>query len=240
MPRINRGLTGQFVYHIYNRGNGRQKVFRTEEDYQFFVELMAKAKQIHPVKIFAYCLMPNHFHVVLQPEEAGELSRWVHWLLTSHVHHHHLIHKTEGHLWQGRFRAFIVQEDAHFLSVMRFVEGNPVRKGLVESADQWPWSSHGETIGKKERRIVCPCPVELPPFWAEFVNSPILRTELSRLHACEWRQSPYGDPLWQYELCRKLGLESTIRPRGRPRKNGNGNENGGITGGLKWLRRNVP
>jgi len=240
LPRINRGLTGQFVYHIYNRGNGRQKVFRTAEDYQFFLELMAKAKQIHPVKIFAYCLMPNHFHVVLQPEEDGELSRWVHWLLTSHVHHHHLIHKTEGHLWQDRFRAFIVQEDAHFLSVMRFVEGNPVRKGLVESADQWPWSSHGETIGKKERRIVCPCPVELPPFWAEFVNSLILRTELTRLQECESRQSPYGDPLWQYELCRKLGLESTIRPRGRPRKNGNGNENGGITGGLKWLRRNVP
>jgi putative transposase len=195
------------------------------------------------VKIFAYCLMPNHFHAVLQPEEAGDLSRWVHWLLTSHVHHHHLIHKTEGHLWQGRFRAFIVQEDAHFLSVMRFVEGNPVRKGLVGSADQWPWSSHGENIGRKERRIVCPCPVELPPFWGEFVNSPILRTELTRLHECGSRQSPYGDPVWQFELCRKLGLESTIRPRGRPRKNGNGNGNdgfGGITGGLKWLRRNVP
>jgi putative transposase len=195
---------------------------------------MEKAKQIHPAKIFAYCLMPNHFHLVLQPEEAGDLSRWVHWLLTSHVHHHHLIHKTKGHLWQDRFRAFIVQEDAHFLSVMRFVEGNPVRKGLVESADQWPWSSHQENIGKRERGIICPGPVALPPFWAEFVNSSILNTELARLKECESRQSPYGDPVWQYELCQKLGLESTIRPRGRPRKKGNGNGNdgnGGTTGG---------
>ena len=233
MPRTSRGLRGRFVYHVYNRGNGRQRIFRTEEDYQFFVELMAKAKQIHPVKIFAYSLLPNHFHVVLQPEEAGDLSRWVQWLLGSYTHHHHQIHKTEGHLWQDRFRSFIVQEDAHFLSVMRFVEGNPVRRGLVEFADQWPWSSHQENIGKKERRIVCPGPIELPPFWAEFVNSPILNAELTRLQECESRQSPYGDPVWQFELSRKLGLESTIRPRGRPRKkrNGNGNDgNGGPTG----------
>jgi putative transposase len=235
LPRITRGLTGGFVYHVFNHGNGRQKIFRTEEDYQFFLELMAKASQIYPVKVFAYCLMPNHFHVVLRPEETGVLSRWVHWLLTSHVHHHHQIHKTKGHLWRNRFRAFIVQEDLHFLSVIRFVEGNPVRRGLVESADQWPWSSHLENIGRKEKRIVCPCPGELPPFWAEFVNSPILHAELIRLQECEARQSPYGDPVWQFEICRKLGLESTIRPRGRPRKkrNGNGNGNEGNGGTLE-------
>jgi putative transposase len=229
LPRINRGLTGGFVYHLFNHGIGRQKIFRTEEDYQFFLELMAKANQIYPVKVFAYCLMPDHFHVVLRPQETGVVSRWVHWLLTCHVHHHHQIHKTKGHLWQGRFRAFIVQEDLHFLSVMRFVEGNPVRRGLVESADQWHWSSHLENIGRKEKRIVCPGPVALPPFWAGFVNSPILGTELTRLQECEARQSPYGDPVWQFYICRKLGLEYTIRPRGRPQKKRNGNEGNGGT-----------
>ncbi len=118
MPRIARGLVDGFIYHVINRGNGQQVVFRKTEDYKAFVSVMRKAKQRIPVKVYSYCLMPNHFHMVLCPTKAEELSRWMQWLMTSHVRRYHHYYGTSGHIWQGRFKSFIVEGDGHLLTLL--------------------------------------------------------------------------------------------------------------------------
>ena len=218
MPRITRGLTDAFIYHVLNRGNGKHEVFHKTQDYEAFRELMKEAKDKYPVKIFAYCLMPNHFHMVLMPVNGEDLSKWMQWVMTSHVRRYHKHYGTSGHIWQGRFKSFIIQEDPHLLAVLRYVEGNPVRASLVSSAKDWTWSSHNETIGKKSINMIDKIPIELPKDWDRYVDEPVTEKELEQIRRSVNRQSPYGTAMWQLQIAQELGLESTIRPRGRPKK----------------------
>ena len=146
MPRAARGLVGGQVYHVLNRGNSRVNVFHKPEDFAAFIDLICEARQRYPVKVLAYCLMTNHFHLVVRPDEGSDLSSWMRWLMTSHVRRYHRHYGTSGHIWQGRFKSFIVEDDGHLLSVMRYVEGNPVQAQMVKSARDWPWSSHLENL----------------------------------------------------------------------------------------------
>lgn len=218
MPRIARGLADGAVYHALNRGNGRQEVFHGSQDYEAFSDLMKEAKGRYSLKIYAYCLMPNHFHMVLRPTYGEELSRWMQWLMTSHVRRYHRQYKTSGHVWQGRFKSFIIQEDSHLLTALRYVEGNPLRAGMVSSAKDWLWSSHRERIGRSPRLLIDEVPLELPHDWGRYVDEPLGERELERLRQSVNRQSPYGGSRWQLRVSRELGLESTLRPRGRPRR----------------------
>jgi putative transposase len=218
MPRVERGLADSFVYHVINRGNGRQEVFHKNKDYEAFINLMKHAKERYSVKIFSYCLMPNHFHMVVMPDRGEDLSRWMQWLMTSQVRRYHRHYGSSGHIWQGRFKSFIIQKDIHLLMVLRYVEGNPVRAGLAGSAKEWTWSSHGEVIKKRERILVDEVPIELPVAWDKYVDEPLTEKELKKLRQAVNRQSPYGSCEWQIQACKELGLESTIRPRGRPKK----------------------
>jgi len=218
MPRIARGLVDGFVYHVLNRGNGGQEVFNKDQDYKVFADLMKETKARYSIKIFAYCLMPNHFHMVVVPIHAEELSKGMQWLMTSHVRRYHQHYGTSGHIWQGRFKSFIIQEDNHLLTVLRYVEGNPVRAGLVNSAKDWSWSSHREAIGERACLLVDEIPIELPRDWNRYVDQPLTGKELEELHQSVNRQSPYGISTWQIQVSKQLGLESTIRPRGRPSK----------------------
>ncbi|MGZ3589080.1 MAG: transposase [Thermodesulfobacteriota bacterium] len=217
MPRISRGLIDQSVYHIINRGNGGRAVFQKNGDYEAFVSILQEAKVRYLVKVFGYCLMPNHFHMVLMPDRAEYLSKMMQWLMTSHVRRHHKHYGTSGHIWQGRYKSFLIQMDNHLITILRYVEGNPVRAGLVNSANDWPWCSHPEATGKKPRVLIDEIPIELPKDWANYVDEPITEKELDKLRQSLNRQSPYGDSSWQVQMCRELGLESTLRPRGRPR-----------------------
>jgi putative transposase len=218
MPRIVRGLVSGLIYHVLNRGNGKQKVFNNNRDYRDFIDLIKEAKVRYPVKLLAYCLMPNHFHMVLMPLQAQNLSKWMQWLMTSHVRRYHQYHGTNGHVWQGRFKSFVIQEDTHLLMVLKYVEGNPVRAGLVRSAEDWLWSSCGEVVGKSPQLLVDELPIELPRDWDRYVDEPLQEKKLKMLRQSVNRQSPYGSSLWQMEISKKLGLESTLRSRGRPKK----------------------
>lgn len=218
MPRIARALVDGFIYHIINRSNGRQTIFHQDEDYKAFVNLIKEARNRYSVKILAYCLMPNHFHIVMIPVKAEELSKCIQWLMTSHVRRHHKKYETTGHIWQGRFKSFIIQKDDHLLTVLRYVEGNPIRAALVTSAKEWLWSSHKERIGMESTQILSEIPLKLPLNWSKYVNQPLTNRDLERLHLSVRRQSPFGDSEWQKKICRNFGLGHTLRPRGRPRK----------------------
>jgi len=131
MPRTARASVGEICYHVINRGNARQEVFLKKGDYQAFIELIGQASERVGMRVLAYCVMPNHFHLALWPHSDGDLGRWMQWLLTAHVRRYHQHYKTSGHIWQGRFKAFPVEQDNHMLTVLRYIERNPLRARLV-------------------------------------------------------------------------------------------------------------
>src|SRR5437879_789707 len=101
----------------------------------------AKLANAWRLPLLAFCLMPNHFHLALWPRRDGDLSDYMMWLLTAHVRRYHQHYHSSGHVWQGRFRAFPIEEDDHLLTVLRYLERNPLRAGLAASAPGWLWSS---------------------------------------------------------------------------------------------------
>lgn len=180
MPRCARMIDDDGMYHVLNRGNGQQRVFQKDGDYAAFLIMLAQMKERFAVKIYAYCLMPNHFHLLLKPHTAEDLSRSMQWFMTTHVRRYHRHYGTSGHVWQGRFKSFGIQDDDHCLTVARYVEGNPVRAGLVESAIDWCWSSHRGRCGLETDSLIAPLPVPFAGDWNEFVNIPMTPAEIER------------------------------------------------------------
>jgi len=220
MPRQARDVAVGYIYHVLNRGNRKQTVFHKEKDYSVFLELIKIAKEKFPIKIFAYCLMPNHYHFALMPLQVDHLSKWIHWLTTVHARRYHYHYQTSGHIWQGRFKNIIVQDDHHLDTVLKYIERNPIRAGLVKSAWNWPWSSYRECQGEKLNDLLDEQPVKLQMGWKEFVTSPIETTELDNLRKCIKQQFPYGDEKWKHEVSQQLGIQCFMKPRGRPKKLG--------------------
>lgn len=218
MPRTARASAGDVCYHVINRGNARATVFRTPSDYSAFAQLLGQAGERVPMRVLAYCLMPNHFHLVLWPWQDGDLSRWMHWLLTAHVRREHRRHGSSGHIWQGRFKAFPIQGDAHLLTVLRYVERNALRAGLVARAEDWRWSSLDARA--RASGLLHEWPVPRPPDWADRVNARERAEEVDALRRCVNRGAPFGAPAWVEGIATRLGLESSLRPRGRPAKRG--------------------
>jgi putative transposase len=219
MPRTARASVGGLCYHVINRGNAGREVFFKDGDYQAFLKAMGHASVEIAMPVLAYCLLPNHFHLVVWPREDGDLSRWMHWLLNAHVRRYHQHHGSSGHLWQGRYRAFPIEHDEHLLKVLRYVERNAVRARLVRQAQRWPWGSARYWAEPEGRPVyLAEGPVPRPPGWLEWVNRPLTTAELEAVRRSVQRGAPYGSPAWCEKTARRLGLEFTLRPRGRPRK----------------------
>ena len=141
MPRTARSIVGGYCYHVLNRANKRAPVFHERADYEQFFALVARAQSRLALPILAMCLMPNHVHLVVRPSANTDLARWMHWVFTTHVRWYHAKYATTGRIWQGRFKAFVAQDDHHLLTVMRYVERNALRAKLVERAEDWEWGS---------------------------------------------------------------------------------------------------
>lgn len=218
MPRAARSAAGGLCYHVLNRGNARADVFHKPEDYDAFLALFAPACERLRMRILGWCLMPNHFHLVLRPHDDGDLGRWMQWLMTSHVRRYHRHYRSEGHVWQGRYKAFPIQADDHLLTVLRYVERNPLRAGLVDRAEQWRWSSLSLRSQRPPPTIVSPSPVKLPRNWVAQVNRPQTEAEVAAVKRSLERGTPLGNAVWQRRTADRLDLEQTLRPRGRPRK----------------------
>ena len=218
MPRTARASVGGLCYHVLNRGNGCAEVFHKRGDFAAFRELMAAANERLPVRVLSYVLMPNHFHLVLWPRGDGDLSRWMQWLLTSHVRRYHRHYHGSGHVWQGRFKAFPIEQDEHLLTVLRYVERNPLRAGLASRAEEWPWSSLAPRADGPRDELLSDWPVPCPTNWVERVNRPQSEAEQAAVRRSIARGTPFGDERWTKRVARRLGLESSLRPRGRPRK----------------------
>ena len=221
MPRSARSAPGGLVYHVINRRNGRDRLFGKEADYAAFEKVLAEALARTPTRLLGWCLMPNHWHLVLWPKEDGELSAFVRWLTLTHSQRWHVHRRSvgRGHVYQGRFKSFPIEKDEHLLTVLRYVERNALRARLVERAEDWRWSSlwvrqHGPA---ELRQLLGVWPLEIPADWLERVNRAHTISELEALRHAVKRSSPYGSPRWVEQTAKKLNLQWTLRPRGRPR-----------------------
>jgi len=138
MPRIPRVDIKDEIYHVINRANARLPIFFNEKDYLLFDSILVEGKTKFDMRILAYCLMPNHFHLVLWPMEDGDLQRFMQWVTLTHTQRWHSQNKTigTGHLYQGRYKSFLIQKDNHLLSAIRYVERNPLRAKLVTKAEK--------------------------------------------------------------------------------------------------------
>ena len=196
------------------------QLFHKPGDYEAFERVLSEGMDRYPVELLTYCIMPNHWHLVVRPKTDEALGRWMGWVGVTHVrrHHEHYHRRGGGHLYQGRFKSFPVADDDHFLTLCRYVEANPLRAKLVEQAEQWPWSGLWRRIHRKVGLTLSPWPVERPLGWRERVNAGISQERLAGLRECVQRGRPLGSPEWVHAIAARLGLGFTLRGPGRPRR----------------------
>ena len=222
MGRPHRAADGGLVYHVLNRGNARMQIFEDERDFDAFEKALAEAVERSEMRLLAYCLLPNHWHLLLWPEKDGALSSFVGWLTLTHTQrwHAHRHSAGSGHFYQGRFKSFPVQEDDHLYTVARYVERNALRANLVRRAEAWRWGSlyRWRQAAAEDKPRLAAWPVPRKGNWIDYVNAPQTEPELAAIRRSVERGSPFGGEAWTERTLRALSLESTIRPRGRPRK----------------------
>ena len=224
MGRPHRSALGGYVYHVLNRANARMTIFEKDGDYEAFENVLLQAVERTRTRLLAYCVMPNHWHLLVWPRHDGELSKFVGWLTLTHTQrwHAHRHSAGAGHLYQGRFKSFPIEENDHLYTAARYVERNARRANLVPRAEQWRWGSLYRWLrgSAEDARLLAAWPLPRQANWVEHVNDPLTEAELSAVRRSVERGTPYGGGAWCHRAINRLGLHSTIRPRGRPKKIG--------------------
>jgi len=222
MGRALRIDVGNEIYHVLNRANARLTIFEKDNDYQAFETILEEAKNRYPIQIFSYQIMPNHWHFCLYPRNNGDMTKFIQWLTLTHTQRWHAYHHSmgTGHLYQGRYKSFLVQKDNYFLQLCRYIESNALYAKLVQKAEDWKWSSlwrreHGTD---KQKELLSPWPIAMPPDYLEQINISLTEKELEYIRASVLKSRPYGDDNWINRIVKKFGLEITLRQRGRPKK----------------------
>ena len=225
MPRTPRHCPAGEVFHILNRAVARLQIFEKPEDYDAFMRVIDETVEIVPLPIQSMILMPNHWHFVVQPTHDKQVSEFFRRLTVTHTMRWHAHYHTSGtgHLYQGRFKSFPVQDDEHLLWLMRYVERNALRANLVEAAEDWKWGSAYLRRYPESQRpswLQLPKEVTLPRNWRSLVNKPLTEKEAEAIQRSIRRGTPYGEIEWATQSAARMGLESTMRARGRPKKKG--------------------
>jgi len=196
------------------------RIFEDEHDYAAFQRVVEETLRVAPIRIAAYCWMPNHWHFVLWPRGDGDLSAFMQRMTNMHAQRWQRAkaHVGYGHLYQGRFKSFPIETDEHFYRVVRYVERNALRAGLVERAEEWRWGSLWRRVRGQGLPLLADWPLGEPSDWCQQVNDPQTEAELNAIRRCVHRGSPYGATNWGERAAELLGLQSTLHPRGRPRR----------------------
>lgn len=222
MSRLERVDVGDYVYHVLNRANGRLPIFEEIEDYQLFETILEEAVDKFDMRLLAYCLMPNHWHLVLYPKQDGDLSRFMGWLSNTHTRRWHTEKQTigQGHLYQGRYKSFLCEEDQHFLTLVRYVERNARKANLVRSAENWRWSSvwRRENGDEEQKALLSDWPVARPEDYLDWLNRAETEAEEEAIDRSTTKGNPYGSITWVDKIVKKFNLKQTLRGVGRPRK----------------------
>jgi putative transposase len=227
MPRLPRPVADGLLYHALNRGNNRASVFLGPDDFRAFLQALAQTRQRYPFALYGYCLMTNHFHLLLAPGPGQSVSRILQSLTVAHTWRYHRSHRSSGHVWQGRFKSPLIQGDEHALTVLRYIEANPLRAGMVTDLADYPWSSYAAHGHGREDPLLSPLSgwealglteAARGAWWRRWVHTPQTEKELAALRQSVVSGRPYGEARWVAATAAACGLPLTSRPRGRPRK----------------------
>ena len=220
MARAPRVDVGNSLYHVINRANARLKIFFKEEDYRLFESVLVEGIEKYDVRLLAYCLMPNHFHLVLYPKQDGDVQKFMQWITLTHTQRWHVQNKTigSGHLYQGRYKSFLIERDKHLLSVIRYVERNPLRAKLVKRVESWEFSSLARRLRSKGAKWLATWPIPRPADYLDFVNTALTAGERESIRYSVNHGKPFGSGAWSGKMVEKFGLSATTRGRGRPKK----------------------
>jgi putative transposase len=217
MPRRPRFSTAGYVFHVLNRAAGRRTIFETPEDYDAWVALLDQARNRVAMRVVTFCVMPNHWHLVLWPETDDALPEFMHWLTVTHTQRWHAFHALTGTgpLYQGRYKSFPVEEDDHFFTLCRYVERNALRAHLVSRAELWKWSGLWSWRNESPTISLAAWPVSRPTDWIELVNQPQTESELGAIRNSVARSRPFGSSEWTRATAKALGLERSLGVAGR-------------------------
>jgi putative transposase len=188
MPRIPRRVQLAPFYHVLNRGNKRQQLFFQAADYAAFLSILSNAPQAASIRLLAFGLMPNHWHLVVWPSSIDELSAYMHWVTWTHARQWNQERGCSGlgHVYQDRFRCLPISAERHLLTVLRYVEANPVRAKLVADAADWPWSSHAVPMHAAAPQLTG-WPMAKPAGWRALVNGVQDSQELEAIRGASQR-----------------------------------------------------
>jgi len=142
MPRSARITIENACYHIITRGNQKQTVFKDPADYQKYLLLLSKYKRKYGFKLYCFCLMPNHVHLVIEVNKTKDLNKIMRGMNLSYTLYFNMKYEKVGHLWQDRFKSKVIEKDAYLLECIKYIENNPIRASLVSSADEYLWGSN--------------------------------------------------------------------------------------------------
>ena len=223
MPRQARVSVANVVYHVINRANGRAQIFNTDKDYQHFESLLQDAVDLTNMRILAYCIMPNHWHLVLYPRTDTNLSEFMSWLTSTHVRQYRTKTKTigYGHLYQDRYKSFPTESNQYCQTLICYVEQNPLRAKLVNRAEEWKWSSlwRREKGTEKQKQLLSSLPIDLPGNYLQSVNELLNEASLNDLRNSVNKGTPFGKDVWVEKMVEEYNLGHTVRGRGRPKQN---------------------
>ncbi|MCF7957019.1 MAG: transposase [Phycisphaerae bacterium] len=206
------------MYHVMNRANGRLGIFKKDLDFIAFENILAEGIDRYGMRICGYCIMSNHWHMLLWPSTDDTMPNFMHWVTVTHTRRWHTAHGTTGigHVYQGRYKSFPVQKNRHYLKTLRYIEANPINASMVESAAEWPWSSIAHRKGIEKPFELDPGPVQLPENWLEIVDKPLKDQDNAQLKTCIKKGCPFGQNDWVITTAQELHLQSTLRKPGRP------------------------
>ncbi|MFT7557867.1 MAG: putative transposase [Planctomycetota bacterium] len=217
-PRID---LGNYVYHVLNRANARLPIFHNDADYKLFESVLEEVQQITEMRILSYVIMPNHFHLILYPRSDGDLSKFMQRLTLTHTQRWHSAHNTvgQGHLYQGRYKSFILKGDRYLFNVLRYVERNPVRANLVSDGLLWKYGSLYRRYNgtKDEKKLLSPWLIPEPKDYLEILHKPLTNDELITVRNSANKSTPYGNDSWVLDMIEEYGMQMTRRSRGRPK-----------------------
>lgn len=222
MGRAPRVDERNLAYHVLNRANNRATIFSNPDEYLHFEGLLEDAVKRFNMRVLAYILMPNHWHLILYPRGDGDVSLFMQWLTLTHTQQYHAWKKTigHGHIYQGRYKSFLIEKDEYLWAAIKYVERNPVRARLVRRVEQWRWGSGYRRLdgSKKQKKILSPTPVDLPPNYRVWVNEPDKDDDLTNLRVSTAKGKPFGTMGWTERIVERFGLKATMRAGGRPKK----------------------
>jgi putative transposase len=219
MPR-RKDIVPGMIYHVINRGSRRGWLCETEHDFSTLERVLLESLQTVPIPLLDYCLMSNHFHLIVRPTSASELPEFMRTFSGTHGLRWRVATNTvgDGAVYQGRYKAIPVQTDEYFVQVARYVERNPLRARMVQRAEEWRWGSLWHREIARDTFPLADWPVERPPEWLTLVNTPQHAAEVQQIRKAVNRSYPLGNSSWRKDLAKTLGIEAVPRKRGRPRQ----------------------